>query len=438
MSAGNSRIRVLLVDFSADSIGQLKKIEEEFDFVQYSTIWNGGGSDLDLQGASVVFVNASYQDQNSSTVHAGDGKQIRDLLQSGGLVVFFLGNPQSFHVANLIGMPISIGSVANQGPFTNCTLPGPSPLDPLFSRFGNRIASVRNIIATSGGPSLTPILRYGSANVGVTAKFESDGGTLVLLPHFGQMIGEIARMILQEILSEIAPNLVYDETFAWIMRPEYLMPSLAEIRVESTRIDEDYTRHKAEIDRRYEEEWKRTQEPWNRLLTTSGDHLKGAVASALTAFGFQTVDVDDYWKRQGVERKDEDLWAAVGFEPVPKTKGTRLVEVKGSAKRTPSDDDYYGALIKYLNRAKTEFSNPDLWGLLIVNHQYLRPADGRREAFDQRIVDDSVRDGVTLVTTYDLFQMAQRLLSGKMAETEIQKLLMTPGRVALPFPTDLN
>jgi hypothetical protein len=112
--------------------------------------------------------------------------------------------------------------------------------------------------------------------------------------------------------------------------------------------------------------------------------------------------------------------------------------VKGSAKRTPSDDDYYGALIKYLNRAKTEFSNPDLWGLLIVNHQYLRPADGRREAFDQRIVDDSVRDGVTLVTTYDLFQMAQRLLSGKMAETEIQKLLMTPGRVALPFPTDLN
>ncbi len=268
--------------------------------------------------------------------------------------------------------------------------------------------------------------------MGVIAKFPDSGGTLVLLPDFGAWTPAVTQMILQETLAELAPNLVYDETFAWIMRPEYLMPSLAEIRIEGVRLDQEYGGRKAEIERRYEEEWKRTQEPWNRLLTTSGDELKQSVAFALAAFGFQTVDVDEHWKKKGVERKDEDLWAAVGFEPNPATEGTRLVEVKSSAKRTSNDDDYYGALVKYLSRAKTEFANADLWGLLIVNHLYLTPADSRREAFDQRIVDDSARDRITLLTTYDLFQMAQRLLSGKMKQTEIQGLLLKAGRLLLP------
>jgi hypothetical protein len=404
--------------------------EKEFDFVPYSTIWNGGDSNLDRQGADIVFVNAIYQDQSSSTVHVGDGKQIHELLQSGGLVFLFLGNAQSFHVTNLIGMPILITPVGNQGPLTGCNVPRPSLLSPVFSRFGNRIVAARNIIVPPGGPLVTPVLQYGSAdNVGVTAKFAGNGGTLVLLPHFGATTPAVVLMILKEILAELAPNLVYDETFAWIMRPEYLMPSLKAIRDESQTTDDEYEARKAEINNRYEGEWKKTQEPWNRLLTAWGDELKEAVAVAMAAFGFQTVDVDDYWKEKGIERKDEDLWIASDVEPHPGTTGTGLVEVKSSGKRTSNDDDYYGALIKYLNRAKTEFTNTDLWGLLIVNHQYLTPASSRREAFDQRIVDDSVRDRVTLATTWDLFQLGQRLLSNQVTQADVQKSLMTPGRI---------
>ncbi len=90
------KTKVLLIDFNPDSIRKLKELENEFDFVSCSTIWNGGDRNLDLHGADVVFVNANYHDQSSSTVHLGDGEQVRELLQSGGLVVFFLGNPPNF------------------------------------------------------------------------------------------------------------------------------------------------------------------------------------------------------------------------------------------------------------------------------------------------------------------------------------------------------
>jgi hypothetical protein len=433
MKMDSSKTKVLLIDFSPAWMKQLYVLQGDFDFVESSTIWNGGTINLDSQGAEIVFVNADYQDLTSSAVHIGDGQQMLELLKSGGLVISFLGNLQSFHLANLIGTPISLGIANNRGPLTNCTVEGSSPLKNVFSRFGNRIEAASTITRSAGGPGITAVLRYGGVDsVGVTAKFEDGGGTLVLLPHFGNTTPAVVTMILKEILPELAPNLVYDETFAWIMRSEYLMPSLAAIRNESQKIDEDYAIRKSEIKSRYEEEWKKIQEPWNRLLTTSGDDLKEAVAAAMAGFEFKTVDVDRYWREKGIERKDEDLWIAIGVEPHPATEGTGLVEVKSSAKRTSSDDDYYGALIKYLSRAKTEFANIGLWGLLIVNHLYLTPANSRREAFDQRIVNDSVRDRVTLLTTYDLFQLGQRLLSGLITKVDVQKLLMTAGRLVLP------
>src|SRR5439155_5010177 len=100
-------------------------------------------------------------------------------------------------------------------------------------------------------------------------------------------------------------------------------------------------------------------------------------------------------------------------------------EVKSSRRGTASEDDY-GAVIKYLNRRKSEFRNFDLTGMLIINHSYATEAALRPPAFTETMMSDAVRDGVVLATTWDLFQLGQRFLARDISQEQMRSLLAKP------------
>lgn len=415
---------VALIDFPPGALAHLAGIKE------YRTIWNGGDTDLDLQGSQIVFVNANYVDQASATVHLRENRKIQEVLNSEGLVVVFLGRCQTFHLRNLVGVTsdISVGVHADNP--TACTLTIETPLTPVFSRYGNRIVSAPTVIASNEGGFVVSRFLSNSDGYSAGLLIKRKQSRCVYLPHFGPHIVHVAEMILEEIIPTLAPHLIYDEEFKWLQEADYLMPSVAAIRKEQERARAEYEALAEQLSDSFARKWADVQARWNRLLTCSGDDLKRAVHGALEAFGGKVIDVDDYWKNHGQpdRQKEEDLWLGRGVEPNPADEGVFLVEVKSSKRGTASDDDY-GAVIKYLSRRKTEFKNPSLQGMLVINHSYLTAAALRPPAFGPRMVADAKRDGVVLATSWDLFRLIQKQDAGEKTGPDVRNLLLRPGLV---------
>src|SRR6266851_4983940 len=107
---------ILMVDFDPGEFPELLKLHD-MEFCR--TIWNGGQTDLPLNGASLVFFNAEYQNLHSSTVHQNNAIKLRALLDEGAAVFVFLGTCATFHLRNLIGLPSNIGAQGPSNPATS-------------------------------------------------------------------------------------------------------------------------------------------------------------------------------------------------------------------------------------------------------------------------------------------------------------------------------
>lgn len=424
-------INPLMVDFNPLELTELGQYGMKF----CKTIWNLGDGELPLEDASVVFFNASYLDQLSTTVHLHESKKVRALLDQGSAVFVFLGECQTFQLRNLIGIPSDIQIL---GPGQRVppaviqelvNIDGPAgPLARIFELHGN-LVSKAPALSYRHDPSIEviPFLRNAQGTTGLMASVGK--GRCVYLPYFGRM-QTVVGTILRDVVPSLSPHLVEDEEFKWLNEKDYLMPSLVEVRAQQELAASLYQEKTRLLGEQYAAEFEKTQAPWNELLSKSGDALKEAVKRALEAFGWHVVDVDEYWKNSSTpnRQREEDLWIGDGPDPEPTQPHIALAEVKGKERGTASDDDY-GAVVKYLHRRAREFKQTELRGMLVINHSYLVPPPARRPAFSDRVIGDSVHDNVVLVTTWDLFCLGKRLLAGTATAQEIRAILSKPGPV---------
>jgi hypothetical protein len=304
----------------------------------------------------------------------------------------------------------------------------------IFSRFCNRITSSTRLIVPNVPDNqsykVREILKH-SSGMTTALLVEKRIGRCVYLPHFGDATALVVQAIIRDVLPGLMPHLVEDPQFRWLSQTPYLMPSLARIRRDEEEATRVYDEAQHRLKEQWTAEWTSAQTPWNELLTSNGDVLKKPVRLALETFGVRVVDVDDYWKvREPQRQKEEDLWLGFGAEADPAIAGTVLAEVKSSRRGTASEDDY-GAVIKYLNRRKSEFRNLDLTGMLIINHVYATEANLRPRAFTETMMSDAARDRVVLATTWDLFRLGQRFLAGATSASDIQGLLCKPGPLTI-------
>jgi len=318
------KLRVLLVDFingniclqTQDAVDKLssitKALGDRFEFYRTATVWNGGKAPLDLHDADIVFINANYSDDVSSTLHTNEHRNLQHLIENGSVVFVFVGNSKPFHIENLTGIRLSLNPTEN--PPTSCIIQGETALESLFAKLGNRIAIAPRI--TNLDSSWTVFLKSPSGHP--TGYFKPLGsGRCTFLPSFGNSAPDAVEEILTSVLPNLCPHLVYDHKFKWLEETTFLMPALAELRAKREKAKQDYETTDAELLANYEALRTEVQEDWNQLLTSSGKELERAIQKALEFFGFRVIDVDQLLKEKGKSIHEEDLWVADGFEPDP-------------------------------------------------------------------------------------------------------------------------
>lgn len=242
-------------------------------------------------------------------------------------------------------------------------------------------------------------------------------GYLLILPQVADkrtLLNNLLKTFLPELKPELFPDFVKNN---WVDSNEYLMPQIKDILNKRESITNDYNRKLDEI----ETEFKEKSEEFRFLietLTSNGydDFLVQNVKKSLEYIGYkEIVNIDE----EVIGNKQEDL-------RIDDYGSHTIVEVKGH-NGNPTEDDCQ-ALLKYINRNMKKTDRTDIHGILIVNHHKLKPPFERPiPAFTQPQIDDALRDGYTLVSTWELYKSIRLYQEGLVTFDEIHRDLHTKG-----------
>ena len=196
-----------------------------------------------------------------------------------------------------------------------------------------------------------------------------EGGLFLIFPQILRK-ADFLNNLITNVLPEVHPELFpFSESKKWILREEYEMPEIVELKSEVEKTKEEAKTKIEEIETTIEN--KRQEFSYlGDILTKSGNELVEAVIKTLDVLGFKKViDVDktlteDEEKSRG---KMEDI-QILDYEP------DLLVEVKGVGGLLTDDDAL--AVNKYVTARMREWEKTKIKGLTIVNHQrHLPPLD---------------------------------------------------------------
>jgi hypothetical protein len=97
----------------------------------------------------------------------------------------------------------------------------------------------------------------------------------------------------------------------------------------------------------------------------------------------------------------------------------------------PKEDDTQ-QLTKFLNRRKSEWGTTDIRGVFLVNHQLgIRPLKrNNRGVFTHAQIRDACLDHVTLMTTWELFQLVRGMERWAWPPEAVQDVFYRDGRTA--------
>ncbi len=286
--SGSAKLRVTLIDYPDPGTAppSSKQITADCELTSVKTIWGGGSGPLPLGDPNVLFFDANFTGGAATAVHFDEHLKIKGLIDKGKLIVVFVGRCQPFHLANLIGIPKSIGLTGHDLPQNACRPTESSAFDPVFSRNGGQITTSAGLTFSPDQLTKVTNLLANAQHQMAAALIESlvTKGKCVYLPSFGANVWEVTALILREVVPVLCPNLLYDDKFEWLTGTDYLMPSLAEIEKERLAAERQYEIHRRTLKERYEAEWIAIQSRWNRLLTSSGDEAQANRQGSLRVF----------------------------------------------------------------------------------------------------------------------------------------------------------
>lgn len=256
----------------------------------------------------------------------------------------------------------------------------------------------------------------------VATVFKKDGRPVVLVvPQLADKAGfldELLTMVLPEYLPDLFPEIA---TGAWTHRPEYELPTIAELRAEKTRVEEEMRVAIASLDKQIEAE--HAANGWiHDLITATGDELVNAVKRALAELGFSAVvDVDEIRDNAGQSRR-EDL-------RIEDRELVLVVDIKGIGGR-PSDEDATQADKHALIHAK-ESKNLEVQGLSIINHERHMPPLERDNTmpFRDEILLVAEETGLGLMTSFDLYRILVNMRRWNWASSNVMPLLYGSKRI---------
>jgi hypothetical protein len=419
--------QILLIDFTEEELQNLKSAG--YDAELKETNWKSGrtGRLIPPEDCEIVFYSLSSAHSDSG-LHVSDTNYFKKIVETGGVIVCFIGCCSPWQVINITGCDIGLNFKENKQP-TSLDVVKDSPFNIIFSRFGSKISYCNSLWL--GRPSLgsfnleSPGRHILAVHMGshhpVSIYLRKQKGFYLLLPYFGKLNIDVVKLLLREILPRVSPHLFEIEEDKWLRDPQYYFPRLLKLHNRRKELEEKYKKDIAEINKKFEDAWEHEQNPFNVLLVAKGDDLKKAVIIALKNIGWKMViDVDEYWKKKDSSRqKEEDIWLFDRSKPDIKNDEIILIEVKGSKGGT-SDDDCTN-LQKYKGRRMREFGHTKMKAILIGNYFCKRRAHERKNPFRDKQIEDAKSDDNGLIISYDLFNAIKLEKEGKITKEEIIK-----------------
>jgi hypothetical protein len=270
-----------------------------------------------------------------------------------------------------------------------------------------------------------PLLENDARQVKALYEPIEQGGVL-FLPHVERQTAFVRRL-LREVLPRLSPALFPPRDDEWLDADEYQSAAALAARRKIREADEAHQRKRQEL--MIEEEAARTQHaPILAILTSESHDLRLAIKQALESLEFEeVVDVDMVRAEEGIS-PEEDLQVKDGdyFAVVEVTGG------KGNARERDFQD-----LLKYQHRrmkdpGRTDIDPLQIQGLLIMNqHMTLEPLRRPRlfESNEHDYPKQAEEMGVTLLSTWDLFQILRAVDDGQLSKTDARLMIRQPGLV---------
>lgn len=427
--------RVMLIDFESAYVDKLRTDGFDFEIIQATTNWRSDQTEsIEPQDCQIVFYSVNPGNLTAASVHLGDSRLFQEIIQSGGVVVCFVGQCKLFHIKNLVGCPdqLQIGNPAATP--TDCAVISHAAFDAIFARFSQYIV-IANVFDVpferierdlDSKLNLAVIAVDNATGLPIALYSKFGHGFYLFLPHFHIHNASVTKLLMEEILPSFHPGLFYDPAFKWLDSPEYYVPKLRELYEQKGKVEEEFSLKIEEINEKIEKVKATEQEQLNKLLKAKGEDLKQATMRVFEYLDFRVIDVDKYWEEQGKERqKEEDLWLFLPGKEIDFQKDfIILAEVKGKDRGAASDDEC-GAIGKYVRRRSKEFGHQNMKGIFILNHWTKRPGSERGPAFSPTQINDAQRDGDGLLTSFDLFQLIKAEKEGKLTKEEIRNRIVT-------------
>ncbi len=250
-------------------------------------------------------------------------------------------------------------------------------------------------------------------------------GFVVILPQI-KNISDFILNFVSNYLPTIKPEMFPDiEGGRWVERKEYEIPKILELKDEVENVKNMATQKVIDLNKQIDDE-RQKDDYLHDLVRETDAKLVSAVHKTFELLGFtKIVDVDK--EKAGEGFKDEDLRISEDTSPMV------LVEVKGVG-GSPSDDDAL-QVGKHLAPRMKEYSRHDIIGLSIINHERHRPAleRGNTKPFRDTILTAAKKQGIGLITGWDLFRLARGFIRNNWAHDQIKTLFYQSGRID-PIP----
>lgn len=425
---------MLLINFDDKDVQTLTT--EGFDVQNVMTRWNGGSEDINpTSDTNIVFINGTFGDSQSSSLHSDNFKAFQKYIQNGGIVVTFINGSQQFHMQNLIGLTSEI-LFEHRGGQPKTIKAKDSNFLPIFSRYGNRIVSSMSLIRGSYESNILDNHAFGDSfellayqqdiRAVVSLKYQLGRGFYLFLPYFNLENISVIKLLTKDILPKQFPELFEQPVESWTKKEDYQLPEIIKAQEKIDELDKTYKTQRENLDNQYNDIWVKEQEPYLKLITSQGEELKEAVANLFREFGYFVVDVDKFMKEKGLENSlDEDLWLlgeeVNDFNLILSREDLKLVEVKG-IKHVPKDDDVT-AITKYVRKRIRETKNSQIKGLFVVNHSMGIPAFERQEAFRKMLKDNAADAGELLISTDVLFRFIKAFKSGELSKEKFREVI---------------
>lgn len=251
-----------------------------------------------------------------------------------------------------------------------------------------------------------------------------EGGLFLIFPRIAKK-AEFLSNLITNVLPEVHPNLFpFSESKGWILRDEYELPEVVQLKSEIEKTKEEAKTKVEEIETTIEN--KRQEFSYlTDILTKTGDELVEAVIKTLDVLGFKKViDVDKTLTEEEEKSrgKMEDIQIR-DYEP------DLLVEVKGVGGLLTDDDAL--AVNKYVTARMREWKKTEIKGLTIVNHQRHLPALDRENnvLFRDIILTNAEEHLIGLLTTWELYKLARNFLKNSWKHENIKDIFYKSGKI---------